>query len=323
MTELDKLDSKILSVLDEDARLAESTIGKKVGTSKQVVKYRLKRLQEKGIIENYYTMLDVGTIGFDSYYVFVQLTGLNSTKEAEIYKKISKLPYLAWIVTGVGRWDAVFLFCAQNIAQFNSQLEEMKEILGSNLREYIFTNLIKAEHLSYKFLRTAVKDSLKTTPKNKTSTLDETDKKILEKLNQHARAQVTEISEKTSIPVYTVHHRLKQLIKNNIIQGFRPKVNINKLGLQWHLLLIKFNSVSEEKIKSFLNYCKNHNQVYYATNTVGNYNLMLDIHVKSSEEFRKFLFDIKNAYGDVILMYESIVVFEELALNYIPSIITN
>jgi len=114
---------------------------------------------------------------------------------------------------------------------------------------------------------------------------------------------------------------MKQLKKTKMIQGFRPKINIHKLGMQWHLLLIQFNSVPEERIDKFMEYCKNNKNVYYATNTVGKYNLMLDIHVKDTEEFRNFLFDIKNSYEDVIFLYESLVVFEEQILTYIPKII--
>jgi len=319
--ELDALDSKILGVLDEDARLADSEIGKKVRASKQVIRYRLSKLKEKGIIENYYTMLDVGRLGFDSYYVFVQLTGLNSEQENNLYKKIIKLPYVAWLTTGVGRWDAVILFCSKTIAQFNEQLKELKKLFGSHLHEYMFTTLIQAEHISYKFLRPSAKESLKTTPKSKINVLDEIDKKILKVLNQNGRMPVTEISELIKEPLYSVHYRLKHLRKENIIQGFRPKINVQKLGIQWHLVLIKLNSVPEERAKSFIEYCKKHKNVYYVTNTVGTYNIMLDIHVKNTEEFRKFLFDIKNSYGDVILLYESLVIFEELILSYIPPIV--
>ncbi len=74
-------------------------------------------------------------------------------------------------------------------------------------------------------------------------------------------------------------------------------------------------------IKSFIEYCKNNKNVYYVTNTVGKYNIMLDIHVKNTEEFRKFLFNLKDSYGDVILLYESLFVFEELALSYIPPVV--
>ena len=118
--DIDKLDSKILAVLDEDARLPEAAIGKTVGTSKQVVRYRLNRFKEREIIDNYYTMLDVGKLGFDSYYIFVQLTGLNLNEENEIYKKILKLPHIAWLITGVGRWDAVLLFCSKTISSITN-----------------------------------------------------------------------------------------------------------------------------------------------------------------------------------------------------------
>ncbi len=318
---IDALDTKILAVLDEDARLAEAAIGKKVGTSKQVVRYRLNRLKDEGIVENYYTMMDVGKLGFDSYYIFVQLTGLNLNEENEIYKRILKLPHIAWLITGVGRWDAVLLFCSKTIAQFNEQLEEMKRLFGKHLHEYTFTMLIQAEHISYKFVRPASKESLKTTPKNKIQTLDKIDKAILKNLNQSARMPITELSEITKYPLYTIHHRLKQLKKEKIIQGFRPKIDVHKLDIQWHLLLIKFKSVSEERVKKFIEFCKNNRYVYYATNTVGLYNLMLDVHVKNTEEFRDFLFEIKEQFEDVILLYESVVVFEEKILTYVPPIV--
>ena len=318
---LDALDSKILAVLDKDARLAESVIGKQVGASKQVVRYRLNKLKSNDIIENYYTMLDVGQLGFDSHYVFVQLTGLNSKAESQIYKKILNLPYVAWLVTGVGRWDAVILFCAESVVQFNYQLAELKILLGSHLHEYTFTTLIQAEHISYKFLKSKTGKSLKTTPRGKIHTLDKVDKQILKILNQSARMPVTEIAEKTHHSVHTVHYRLKQLRKNGIIQGFRPKINVQKLGIQWHLLLIKFDSVSQERTKAFLDYCKQHKNVYYVTNTVGEYNVLLDVHVKSTEEFRDFLFDIKDTFKDIILLYESLFVFKELLITYIPGVV--
>src|SRR3989338_7323616 len=303
---LDALDTKILSVLDKDARLTDSEIGKKTRASKQVIRYRLKKLQEDKIIENYYTMVDVGQLGFDSYYLFVQLTGLNSKQENELYQKILQKPYISWLITGVGRWDAVILFCAKSIAQFNNQLIELKILLGKNLHEHTYVTLIQAEHIGYKFVNPDKHLSLKTTPKDQIFSLNNIDKKMLKTINQDARMQVTEIAENISEPIHVVHYHLKKLKKE---------------GLQWHLLLIKFNSVSYDKIKDFLEYCNNQKAVYYATNTVGNYDVMLDLHVKDTEEFREFLFNIKNRFQEVILLYESIFVFEELLITYIPEVV--
>ncbi|HYD03013.1 MAG TPA: winged helix-turn-helix transcriptional regulator [Alphaproteobacteria bacterium] len=316
---LDLLDSKILAALDENARFTESEIGKRVRASKQVVKYRLERLENKKIIDNYYIMLDSGRLGFDSYYVFIQLTGLNSEEEKEIYKKICKLPNIAWLVTGVGRWDAALLFWSQNISEFNSQLVELKLLLGKHLHEYTFTTLIQAEHISYKFLKSESKNSLKTTSsKNRKFEFNQLDKKILHSLNHNARMPVTELSLAIKQPLHKVHYRLRQLQKENIIQGFKPKINVQTLGIQWHLVLISFNSVPQERIKNFISFCKSHKNVYYLTSTVGKYNIMLDIHAKNTQEFREFLFNIKDSFADVILLYESMLIFEELLITYVP-----
>jgi DNA-binding Lrp family transcriptional regulator len=267
-------------------------------------------------------MLDIGKLGFDSYYIFIQLTGLNSKQEKETYQSILKLPYVAWLVTGVGRWDAVILICARAINEFNLGLDNLKNLLGSHLHEFTFTTLIQAEHISYKFLRQE-SESLKTTPRSQKLFLDEKDLKILATLNQSARMPITELAEKTGFSVTVAHYRLKQMKKQKIIQGFRPKINVQKMGLQWQLLLIAFNPAPKERIRIFMEYCRQHKNVYYITNTVGRYNIMLDVHVKSTEEFREFLFDLKNNFQDLILLYESVLVFEELIITYIPSIICN
>lgn len=318
---LDSTDLKILSCLDTDARQTESAIAKQLKTSKQVIRYRLNRLEQKNIIQNYYTVLDVGQLGFDSYYIFLQLTGLNPNEEIELYKKIQSLPQIAWMVTGVGRWDVVLLFCAKSIDSFHKQLSQLKALFGNNLHELTYTTLIQAEHISYKFLDNKSDESLKTTPRNKILELTDTDKKILKKISLNGRMLVTDIANKTKIPLHSVHYALKNMKQNKVIQGFRPKININSLGKQWHLLLFKFKSTSLNKVNSMISYCKETDSVYYVTNTVGNYDLMIDVHVNSIEEFRKFLFDIKDNFADLILLYESIFVFDELLINYVPPIV--
>ncbi len=321
LPKIDAMDKKILSLLDEDARMPEAKIGKIIGTSKQVIKYRIKRMEEKGIIENYYTQIDDGKTGFDSYYVFLQLTNINSKEEEKLYEEILKLDHIAWMITGVGRWDSIILFLADSITKFNEELTELKMILGKHLLSMEFTILVKAEHISYTFSKQKPHEPLKTTPKKKIIRLDLTNKKILEAISQNARMPVTEIARKTGVGLHKTHYRLKQLKKNKIIQGFKPKINIQKLGIMWYLLLITTRNVPEKRIMEFINYAKEHKKVYYITRTVGNYNIMIDTHVNTTEEFRKFLFEIKDKFEDVILKYESINVFEEKLITYLPRIV--
>jgi len=55
MEKIDKKDKKIIYQMRNNCRLSYSQIGKKVGLHKDVVAYRVKRLQDLGIIKGFYT----------------------------------------------------------------------------------------------------------------------------------------------------------------------------------------------------------------------------------------------------------------------------
>ena len=55
---LDALDQQIVSLLIENARLSYSDIGEKVGLSRVAVKSRIQALEQRGVIEEYTTIIN-------------------------------------------------------------------------------------------------------------------------------------------------------------------------------------------------------------------------------------------------------------------------
>lgn len=55
---LDELDQKIVQLLVENARISYSDIGEKIGISRVAVKARIQALEEKGVIEEYTTIIN-------------------------------------------------------------------------------------------------------------------------------------------------------------------------------------------------------------------------------------------------------------------------
>lgn len=55
---LDKLDQKIIQLLVSTARMSYSDIGEKIGISRVAVKARIQTLENKGIIEEYTTIIN-------------------------------------------------------------------------------------------------------------------------------------------------------------------------------------------------------------------------------------------------------------------------
>ena len=55
---LDELDQKIIRLLIENARISYSDIGQQIGISRVAVKARIQALEQRGIIEEYTTIIN-------------------------------------------------------------------------------------------------------------------------------------------------------------------------------------------------------------------------------------------------------------------------
>jgi DNA-binding Lrp family transcriptional regulator len=86
MKRLDLKDRKILYELDINSRQSFNELSKKVGLSKDSVIYRIKKLQDSGIIKHFHTVIDVGKLGFISFRLYLKLQNSTPQKEAEIIK---------------------------------------------------------------------------------------------------------------------------------------------------------------------------------------------------------------------------------------------
>lgn len=315
---MNEKDRRLLAELDKDARLADSTIAKRIGTSKQVIRYRIKRLREQGVIEGFYATIDVGAFGLASYYLFLQFQHLTREQEQALFAQLRDREDVGWLVTGTGRWDAVLLLYARSIAAFEQQLSSILLACGTHLHEHAFTILVGAEHLRYKFLpSTAIPTAQQTTAPRLTAPHPDT-LAILDAIAQDARAPVTALAAKAGLPTHVVRYRLRECVRNGTITGFKPKLDIHAFGLQWHLLLLALHPTTPERMRLFLAACRDHVAVYYVTRTIGTYNLMLDLHVHGIEEFRDTLAFLKERFADIIKTYESVTVFAEHKIDYLP-----
>lgn len=60
---LDRLDWRILEVLQRDARISNTELGKQIGLSQPAVAARIRRLEEQGVIEAYSARVNAGLLG--------------------------------------------------------------------------------------------------------------------------------------------------------------------------------------------------------------------------------------------------------------------
>jgi Lrp/AsnC family leucine-responsive transcriptional regulator len=82
---LDKIDVKILDILQEAGRTKRNVLADAVGLSLPSLSERLNKLEEKGIITGYYTKLDLKKFGMDIM-IFITIH-MESSKHYESFAK--------------------------------------------------------------------------------------------------------------------------------------------------------------------------------------------------------------------------------------------
>ena len=117
--ELDSIDWKILRELQDDGRMTNVELSRRVGISAPPCLRRVKRLEEQGIIRSYRALLNARDLGLDV--VAFCLVGLNHQSDAELKafaEKTRGWPIVrgAWMVSGES--DFMLHCVARDLATF-------------------------------------------------------------------------------------------------------------------------------------------------------------------------------------------------------------
>ena len=316
---LNKRDKDILRILNKNCREPDSSISRKLKISKQAVSYRIKKMQESGLIKNFYTEFNLSKLGYNSYYIFLELERITNKIENEIIKEFVNDKNIGWIIHVVGKPNIILLVYAKTLNEFEESYSKIKNICSNNLRDANFSILTKSHKLSYRFLETDFEGIQ--SEKFQPIILDDEDNKLMKALSQNAREKITTISNKSGLSLDVIRYRLKKLKANNVINGFRMKLDISKLGIQWHLLFIKLQPIDEKTKKRFLNYILQQKETYYLTSTIGSYDLIVDLQVASSTDVMNLVFELRDKFPEVIKSFETLLIFKEYKISYLPLIL--
>ena len=116
---LDELDRQIIELLIKNARMSYSEIGQKIGISRVAVKMRVQALEEKGIIEEYTTIINPQKIsGAVSCYFEIETKPESLMEVAEILKNNDTITQI-YRVTGKSRLHV------HAVASSNEEMERL------------------------------------------------------------------------------------------------------------------------------------------------------------------------------------------------------
>ncbi|MFH0748759.1 MAG: Lrp/AsnC family transcriptional regulator [Candidatus Bathyarchaeota archaeon] len=116
---LDKTDYKILHKLQANSQISYEELGKSVNLAESTVRYRVKKLEEQGIIHSYMTVLDAKKLGFDLF-IFSELD-VEAGKEQLVAQKLQKFKNVIGLFSVSGPPDMIAIILARD----NGELAEI------------------------------------------------------------------------------------------------------------------------------------------------------------------------------------------------------
>jgi Lrp/AsnC family transcriptional regulator, leucine-responsive regulatory protein len=101
MINLDETDREILRLLQENARLSNAAIARRVGMAPSAVFQRLRKLEERGVVRGYSSRLNARALGF-GLVAFIMVQTRDNSPEYDTGALLSALPQVQEVHRVVG-----------------------------------------------------------------------------------------------------------------------------------------------------------------------------------------------------------------------------
>lgn len=310
---IDKKDVAILQELDLDVRSSYAQIGRKIRLSKEAVKYRIKNLEKRKIITGYWLTPTIGSASF-VYKILIKNKSLGVKKKKEFIEFALKQKAVSWFATTEGNWDFVISSFLDDDSEFSEFLINLMKKFGKQLKEKHILKSTGLIAMNEKYLHNSDFKSkvLEDSFLIDVNEVDDVNKNILKILSNNARTSFSEIGRMIDLTPEAVGFRYRALIKKGLVVSMNPRLNHEKLGLQYYHFFI---AVSDYVMKDAIcKYYMQHPKCVFIMKHVGYYDLHLEVVLKP-EEIDDFVDELSEKFGECISVYESLRIRKEHMLS--------
>ena len=129
---MDQLDRRILFELDCNSRRSLSELSRKVRLGRDLVTYRIERLESAGILKKCTAMINPYKLGLTVYKTYLKLEA-NKERLSEFVSYLDKHPRTSWLAETYGKWDLVWCVLARS----PQEVYDLQDRLFSDFRDLI------------------------------------------------------------------------------------------------------------------------------------------------------------------------------------------
>ena len=334
IAEIDLKDRKILYHLLVKSRQSFNSIGKKVGLSKNVVAFRIKRLEKEGIIINYPTIIQPPLIGLGVaryYYTFQFMT---PEKKQEIIEYFINSDIVTYVAELEGSYDLqvnMYIISLRNLEypfkspklflKFTSFYEDTQKKYRKYIDEQTMNVFYKTTTFPSIFFLDE-KDFPRSTIPISASTfeevnIDKLDFEILKKLAVNARIPTVKLAHDLNVTIATVKNHIKRLIEEKIITNFSTFIDTTKYGVYFYK--VEINLKDYEKKHEILAYIKKNKNISLVTESFGRgVDMDFGFFLQNMTQLQDIINDLSSKFPEVIKNFKYFRTVKQHKFNLMP-----
>lgn len=295
MITIDTKDRKILYELDMNARQSFSHIGKKTGLTKSTVAYRINRLEQEGIIKNYYTFIDGMRMGYTILRLYTIYQYTTKEIEQEILNHFIKNKSAVAIYLIEGRFNIEVVFWIKDNNELYNFWQETLNRYGDYFQDQLLSFYFRLIAFKQTFLVTEKRvfshaQNKDIMGKEKPITIDDIDYQILKVLATNARKPMLDIAEELAMNSHTVMYHIKKLQKMGIIRSFRVNIDYTKLGYLYFKVDIYLKDYSQRN--KIIEYISTDPHIVSINETTGISHLEIEVIVPTLHQLHQIMNDL-------------------------------
>lgn len=316
---LDAKDKAILYELDLDSRQPCKQIGKKLRLSPEVVNYRIKRLEEEGIITTYQTIIGLSLLGIIQFKLCISLQHMDSAKLNRIIGQLKQKDEVKWVAECKGPWDILISMETHTIEGINMLKEEVLSLFTGHIDKKAISILVEAETYSRDYLtgkEAAIGRRRLIMKEGEALKINNLDMNILKQLAKDGRKPITKISKSLNETPRVIAYRIQQLRKLGIIQGFKVALEYEKLGIKFCKALVYLDSATHERINALNAYLSKNRNVIHNAKVIAAWDIEPEFEAFSEEEIENAIRDIKDKFSDIIKSIDTVTISKEHKFVY-------
>ena len=325
MYNLDVKDSKILFYLIQNSRQSLKSIGKKVGISKELVSYRIKRLVKNKIIMNFSIIVNFERLGYALMQTNYKFININPKIKQEIIDFLTSHNHTMYVSLVEGINDLQAEFYMGRPTEFEKLLDDIREKFYSFLTFQNSYFYFRAEFYNYALLQKNSKTKMLVNWiwGQNLYRIDNLDYNILKELANNTRISTKDLANKLKSTVSTINNRIRKLENERIIALYTVNIDWSKFGYRWFHLRISLRDYSKKN--QIIKYMQNNPYLIRRFKFI---NLDMDLHftllLKNMHQLRTIIEDLSTKFPNSINDYHFYSTYKVFKYNFmVPEILKN